>query len=43
MNAPRDKDHGARRIVDLVKKSAIYRDYARAFKETTGLALNIRA
>ena len=43
MNAPRDKEHTSRRIVELVKKSAIYRDYARAFRETTGLSLNIRA
>lgn len=43
MNAPRERDHGSRRIVDLVKKSSIYKDYSRAFKETTGLSLNIRA
>jgi AraC-like DNA-binding protein/ligand-binding sensor protein len=43
MKSAKDRDHGSRRIVDLVKKSAIYRDYSRAFKETTGLSLNIRA
>jgi len=43
MKGAGDKDHGSRRIVELVKKSAIYKDYSRAFKETTGLALNIRA
>ncbi|HEY5552347.1 MAG TPA: helix-turn-helix domain-containing protein, partial [Opitutaceae bacterium] len=43
MRSPKDRDQGSRRIVELVKKSAIYRDYSRAFKETTGLSLNIRA
>jgi AraC-like DNA-binding protein/ligand-binding sensor protein len=43
MRSPKDRDQGSRRIVELVKKSSIYRDYSRAFKETTGLSLNIRA
>jgi len=43
MNTRKDKEHSGRRVVELVKRSSIFKDYARAFKETTGLALNIRS
>lgn len=42
MNTRKDQKQGDRRIVELVKRSRIFKDYARAFKETTGLALGIR-
>lgn len=41
MKIRKDRKDGDRRVVELLRKSEIFKDYARAFKETTGLALSI--
>lgn len=42
MNTEKDKSQAQKRIVDLIKKSEIFKDYTRAFQDTTGLGLDIR-
>jgi len=42
MQTPAEQAHGKRKLVDQLRKSQIYRDYERAFRETTGLPLVLR-
>jgi AraC-like DNA-binding protein/ligand-binding sensor protein len=42
MVSPQDHVHRSRELVDKIKKSQIYRDYEKAFRETTGLPINLR-
>lgn len=42
MVSPQDHAHRSRELVDRLKKSQIYRDYEKAFRETTGMPINLR-
>jgi AraC-like DNA-binding protein/ligand-binding sensor protein len=40
--SPQDKARQSRDLVEQLKKSQIYRDYERAFRETTGMPITLR-
>jgi AraC-like DNA-binding protein len=42
MVSPQDHAHRSKELVDRLKKSQIYRDYEKAFRETTGMPINLR-
>ncbi len=42
MTSTQDNARISRELVDQLKKSQIYRDYEKAFRETTGLPINLR-
>lgn len=42
MVSPQDHAHRSKELVERLKKSQIYRDYEKAFRETTGLPINLR-
>ncbi|MDP2138052.1 MAG: PocR ligand-binding domain-containing protein [Candidatus Didemnitutus sp.] len=42
MTSTHDNARSSRELVDQLKKSQIYRDYEKAFRDTTGLPLNLR-
>ena len=42
MVSPQDHAHRSRELVERLKKSQIYRDYEKAFRETTGMPINLR-
>ena len=43
MPTPAENSKHSRALVEQLKRSQIYRDYERAFRETTGLPFNLRA
>lgn len=43
MPTPEARNKRSRALVEQLKRSDIYRDYAKAFRETTGLPFNLRA
>ena len=43
MSTPEAKVKRSRAVVEQLKRSQIYRDYEKAFRETTGLPFNLRA
>ena len=43
MSTPDNKATRSRALVEQLKRSEIYRDYEKAFRETTGLPFNLRA
>ena len=43
MTSPEDQVRQSREVVERLKKSQIYRDYEKAFRDTTGLPINLRA
>ena len=43
MSTPEDRAKRSRVLVEQLKRSEIYRDYEKAFRETTGLPFNLRA
>ena len=43
MSTPEDNAKRSHALVDQLKRSDIYRDYAQAFRDTTGLPFNLRA
>lgn len=43
MVTPADQNRQSREIVERLKKSKIFRDYEKAFRDTTGLPINLRA
>jgi AraC-like DNA-binding protein/ligand-binding sensor protein len=40
--SPQENARQSRELVDQLKKSQIYRDYEKAFRETTGMPINLR-
>ena len=42
MSTPEDRAKRSRVLVEQLKRSEIYRDYEKAFRETTGLPINLR-
>ncbi len=42
MASPQDKARQSRELVEQLKKSQIFRDYERAFRETTGMPITLR-
>ncbi len=42
MSSPQDNARQSRELVDQLKKSQIYRDYEKAFRDTTGMPINLR-
>jgi len=43
MSTPSESAQRSREFVDKLKRSQIYRDYEQAFRETTGLPINLRS
>ncbi|MCU0791668.1 MAG: PocR ligand-binding domain-containing protein [Opitutaceae bacterium] len=43
MTAPSESAQRSREFVDKLKRSQIYRDYEQAFRDTTGLPINLRS
>ncbi len=43
MSSPTDSAQRSREFVDKLKRSRIYRDYEQAFRDTTGMPINLRA
>jgi len=42
VSSPQDNARQSRELVDQLKKSQIYRDYEKAFRDTTGMPINLR-